>query len=450
MAARTFQSEDEEAQYCLSTLRDGTPQEKIDARERLAGIFARRGLFEEAAELYELNLRAGVRTAALFDRLAATYRGLGDDASAGAALAEATRIRSAETAARAATPDPTAPPKATIVQPVERQVVVEPAPLQTPQALAPTPPPTAPPSNGAAGANAQTDLVVADPKQRVPVGEGATTDAGLQAPSAAPGGPAPTGISAAPASTTARLTVVPTTAAPDKPKAGSSIPRPLAIAGSILGTIVLPLIVLALLVVNPIALYLEGRAAGPTVAAGTASPPRLKVAAGSSATWYVQTGRSVSGLWATPGLELTLDQELPGAGRTFMVTAPRQQTWGETITIVERRGQGRANQETVVPVTFEAPASLPDTGTIVQGRITGQVTAPRLSESSQFNTTSEGVDVPVQLLVVSGPELWLDRVVNAIAMYFDPDRWLLVTIGALLSWCVLAGGAAIIFRIRRA
>jgi hypothetical protein len=43
--------------------------------------------------------------------------------------------------------------------------------------------------------------------------------------------------------------------------------------------------------------------------------------------------------------------------------------------------------------------------------------------------------------------LWLDRFQNAVGMYFDEERWLLVTIGALLAWCVLAGAAAIVFRV---
>src|SRR5918998_228259 len=82
MAPLTFRNEDEEAQYCLSTLRDGTREAKIVARERLAAICARRGLHEEAAELYELNVRAGVRSSEIFERLSEAYRHLGDHASA--------------------------------------------------------------------------------------------------------------------------------------------------------------------------------------------------------------------------------------------------------------------------------------------------------------------------------------------------------------------------------
>ena len=104
---------------------------------------------------------------------------------------------------------------------------------------------------------------------------------------------------------------------------------------------------------------------------------------------------------------------------------------------------------TVVPATFDAPGSLPPAGTVLDGRIAGQVTAPRLTETSQFNTTTQSVDLPVQLVVVSRLDLWLDRSENALRMFFDEDRWLLVTIGAILTWCVLAGGAAILFRARR-
>jgi hypothetical protein len=230
-------------------------------------------------------------------------------------------------------------------------------------------------------------------------------------------------------------------------------PGPLGVLGVVLGLIVLPVVVLALGVVNPLLLYLEGRSVGPTVDARESGrpvePPRLKVSTGSEVSWYLLTGRSVSGLWASPGLELTLEEEIPGAGSSFTLTAPRVQSWGETITIVERRGQGRANQETLVPATFQAPGSMPASGSVLAGRISGQVQAPRLNETGQFSTTTEAVDLPVHLVVVSMPELWLDRFVSALGMFFVDDRWLLVTIGALLTWCVLAGGSAILLRLRQ-
>jgi hypothetical protein len=157
----------------------------------------------------------------------------------------------------------------------------------------------------------------------------------------------------------------------------------------------------------------------------------------------------VSGLWATTGLDLTFDEEVAGVGRTVEVTAAHPQTWGETITIVERRGQGRSNQATLLTASFASPATLPPTGTVLTGRIAGPVTAPRLSESNQFATTTETLNVPVRLLVVPGWELWADRFAHACLLFFREDRWLLVTIVALLTWCVLAGSTALLFRIGR-
>jgi hypothetical protein len=73
-AGRAFRSEDDEGRYYLERLRDGTPEEKIDARLGLARIFERRGLLDEAAECYETNLRSGSRDPSLHERLAAVYR----------------------------------------------------------------------------------------------------------------------------------------------------------------------------------------------------------------------------------------------------------------------------------------------------------------------------------------------------------------------------------------
>jgi hypothetical protein len=56
-----FASEDEEATYCLSLLRDGDRHQKIVARERLSQIFERRGMLDEAASCLESNIREGVR-----------------------------------------------------------------------------------------------------------------------------------------------------------------------------------------------------------------------------------------------------------------------------------------------------------------------------------------------------------------------------------------------------
>lgn len=437
MSAPELRNEDEAAQYYLSTLRTGTRAEKIVARDGLAAIFSRRGLFEEAAELFELNIRAGVRTPELFQQLSDVYRELGDDESAGAALAEARRLEQEAAVAHAPTPPPTL-----------RMQQVAGAPETDGQAAAWRSVSATPPDLDA-------DELAAGRLNGVEAADGrSATVAGRHEP-----------VPMAPPDVTARLALersegmpapwagTQTQAAAGRAEAAkrrgllSALPTPVMVLGVVLFMIVLPVVLLAVLVVNPIALYLEGRAAGPTIEVGASTPAQLKIAQGSSSAWYIQAGRSVSGLWATPGLELTLDQDLEGAGRQFPVTGARPQSWGETITIVERRGQGRANQTMVVPATFEARSSLPPTGTVLGGHITGQVTAPRLSETSQFNTTTESIDVPVRLLVVSTPSLWLDRFENAVGMYFDEERWLLVTIGALLAWCILAGAAAIVFRV---
>ncbi len=417
MAVPRFESEDEEAQFYLSVLRDGSNAAKIDARDGLAAIFARRGLFEEAAELYELNVRAGVRTPELFERLSDAYREIGEAGGAEAARAEAQRLRGTRSAARVGTPGALTPPPASVLGPPETE-------LERRGTLSSSPVgdrPEAPTVNGyaATAPDPASDLALVSPSaEETSVSDG-DDDAG------------PTLLPSAMAQSARR-----------------GLPGPLAVVGIVIGLIVVPVVLLALLVVNPLSLYLEGRPSGPTVDIRAAEPPRLKVAAGTEASWYLLTGRSVSGLWATPGLELTLDQELAGADRSFMVTAPRSQSWGETITIVERRGQGRANQETLVLATFAAPGTLPSAGAVLSGRITGEVQAPRLNESGQFSTTTEAVMLPVQLVVVSVPELWLDRFGNGVAMFLVDDRWLLVTIGALLAWCVLAGGTAILFRAR--
>jgi hypothetical protein len=86
---RLFANEDEETQYYLGVLRDGTREEKIEARERLSQLFEARGMFAEACELLEGNARTGLKSRNLFTRLASLYRRLGRDDDADAAMAEA-------------------------------------------------------------------------------------------------------------------------------------------------------------------------------------------------------------------------------------------------------------------------------------------------------------------------------------------------------------------------
>lgn len=97
-----FASGDEEAQYLLGLLREGTPDEKIEARDRLSLIFESRGMLEEAIELLEANGRAGIRTRQLFTHLSSLYRRVGRDDAADASLAEAATLATLENSTRTA------------------------------------------------------------------------------------------------------------------------------------------------------------------------------------------------------------------------------------------------------------------------------------------------------------------------------------------------------------
>jgi hypothetical protein len=87
-----FASEDEEATYCLSLLRDGDRHQQIVARERLSQIFERRGLLDEAAQCLETNIRDGVRDPRVYQRLAGFYRRQGRHELADEVLVEARRL----------------------------------------------------------------------------------------------------------------------------------------------------------------------------------------------------------------------------------------------------------------------------------------------------------------------------------------------------------------------
>ena len=87
-----FASEDEEATYCLSLLRDGDRHQQIVARERLSQIFERRGLLDEAAQCLETNIREGVRDPRVYQRLAGFYRRQGRHELADEVLVEARRL----------------------------------------------------------------------------------------------------------------------------------------------------------------------------------------------------------------------------------------------------------------------------------------------------------------------------------------------------------------------
>jgi tetratricopeptide (TPR) repeat protein len=83
--------DDEQIQGWLSQLRDGTPDEKIQARRLLAAVFEQRGMYDEAIDLLVANVRAGERNADIFRWLARIYRAQGDEHLAMQAAAEAAK-----------------------------------------------------------------------------------------------------------------------------------------------------------------------------------------------------------------------------------------------------------------------------------------------------------------------------------------------------------------------
>ena len=85
-------NEDEEARHYLETLRLGDDGEKVVAREGLAAIFERRGMLNEAAELYERNILAGERDRDLYQRLASIYIQQGKPELAEEVLSEARKL----------------------------------------------------------------------------------------------------------------------------------------------------------------------------------------------------------------------------------------------------------------------------------------------------------------------------------------------------------------------
>lgn len=84
--------DDQQARRWLAALRTGSPDEKAQARRRLAAIFEARGMVSEAVELLVANAREGYRDAELFQSLARMYRQQGDEYLAASAALEATRL----------------------------------------------------------------------------------------------------------------------------------------------------------------------------------------------------------------------------------------------------------------------------------------------------------------------------------------------------------------------
>lgn len=99
-------AEGPEARRWLSALRTGSPDEKAQARRRLAEVFEARGMVSEAVELLLTNAREGHRDAELFQALARMYRQLGDEYLAASAALEATRLSGRQPASERADRQP--------------------------------------------------------------------------------------------------------------------------------------------------------------------------------------------------------------------------------------------------------------------------------------------------------------------------------------------------------
>lgn len=182
---RRFASEDEEATYCLSLLRDGDRNQKIVARERLSQIFEQRGLLDEVAQCLESNIREGVRDPRVYQRLAGIYRRQGRHELADEVLVEARRL--AERASRP--PGPPGPPGQRPIRggrpPAPRRPEPTPSPLQSATAplpaSAPTPAPASDPAPASASAPTSIPIPPFVPEPSIP-GPRATGELSLDAP----------------------------------------------------------------------------------------------------------------------------------------------------------------------------------------------------------------------------------------------------------------------------
>ena len=88
-----FISDQAEEQHHLDVLADEATDAdaRASTRMELARIYERRECYLDAAEQYERNVWAGVRTPATYARLAAAYRAVGRDDLADAALVQIRR-----------------------------------------------------------------------------------------------------------------------------------------------------------------------------------------------------------------------------------------------------------------------------------------------------------------------------------------------------------------------
>jgi len=100
-------ADNQEVELWLGWLRDGSDTQKVAARRGLAQVFEQRGMREEAIELLENNVRAGMRSSGELRWLARLYHEQGDETRSVEALAEAAKYQPAPfTSAPAAPPEP--------------------------------------------------------------------------------------------------------------------------------------------------------------------------------------------------------------------------------------------------------------------------------------------------------------------------------------------------------
>ena len=84
-------AEGQRIQRWLDVLRAGSEVEKLGARRGLAGVFEQRGMLEEAIELLETNVQAGVRSAETLRWLSRLYQAQGDEVRSLAAAVTASQ-----------------------------------------------------------------------------------------------------------------------------------------------------------------------------------------------------------------------------------------------------------------------------------------------------------------------------------------------------------------------
>jgi hypothetical protein len=92
-------ADEQRIQRWLDVLRDGSEFEKIAARRGLASVFEQRGMVEEAIELLERNVDAGVKDAASLRWLSRLYQASGDEVCSFATAVDSSQLQAATLAA---------------------------------------------------------------------------------------------------------------------------------------------------------------------------------------------------------------------------------------------------------------------------------------------------------------------------------------------------------------